>query len=114
MRVEYHPAVEGELREIRDYYEQRSPGLGVAFLDEFERQVLSLAATPERWMVVTGDIRRCLMRRFPYVIYFRRAGSDRIRITVVKHQRRHPQFGRDRTYCRVVGMAYNGIGRAIN
>lgn len=68
MRVEYHPAVEGELREIKRYYEEQSPGLGIEFIDEFERQVLLLAATPERWMVVSGNIRRCLMRRFPYTI----------------------------------------------
>ena len=96
MRVEYHPAVEGELKEIRTFYDGRSPGLGAAFIDEFERQVLQCAATPERWMIVERDIRRCLMRRFPYIVYFRRVAPDRIRITVVKHQRRHPQFGRDR------------------
>jgi toxin ParE1/3/4 len=96
MRVEYHPAIEAELRAIRSYYEEQSPGLGGQFIDEFERQVLSLAAQPERWMVVTEDIRRCLMRRFPYIIYFRRVDSDRIRVTVVKHQRRHPDCGRER------------------
>ena len=95
MRVEYHPAVEGELREIRRYYEERSPGLGDDFIDEFERQVLLLAATPEKWMIVAGTIRRCLMRRFPYTIFFHCVG-ERIRITVVKHQRRHPDFGRER------------------
>lgn len=96
MKVEYHPAVEGELRDIRNYYEARSPGLGAQFIDEFERQVLTLAAAPERWMVVTGDIRRCLMRRFPYVIYFRRVDQQRLRVTLVKHQRRHPDLGRER------------------
>jgi toxin ParE1/3/4 len=96
MRVEYHPAVEGELQEIRNYYEARSPGLGAQFVDEFERQVLAVAAAPERWMVATGDIRRCLMRRFPYVIYFRQVGQQRLRITVVKHQRRHPDWGSER------------------
>jgi len=96
MRVEYHPAVEAELREISRYYERRSPGLGAQFIDEFERQVLALAATPDRWMVVKGDIRRCLMRRFPYVIYFRKVDNERLRITVAKHQRRHPDFGDER------------------
>jgi plasmid stabilization system protein ParE len=94
--VEYHPAVEAELRDIQQYYDDRSPGLGAQFLDEFERQVLALAATPQRWMVVTGDIRRCLMRRFPYTIYFRQLQEKGIRITVVKHQRRHPSLGRER------------------
>ncbi len=96
MRVEYHPAIEAELRAIQDYYEERSPGLGREFIDEFERQVLQLAARPERWMVAAGDVRRCLMRRFPYIIYFRWVDSERIRITVVKHQRRHPGYGRQR------------------
>lgn len=96
MRVEYHPAVEAELREIQRYYDEQSPGLGTQFIDEFERQVLLLAATPERWIVTVADIRRCLMRRFPYIIYFRYVGGDRIRITVVKHQRRHPDYGRER------------------
>lgn len=67
MSVEYHPAVEAELKAIKSYYEDRSPGVGVRFTDEFERQVLELAARPERWMVATVDIRRCLMKRFPYL-----------------------------------------------
>ena len=96
MRVEYHPAVEAELRAIRDYYEDRAPGLGTEFINEFERQVLALVAAPERWMAVSGDIRRCLMRRFPYTIYFRQVDKERIRITVVKHQRRHPDYGQER------------------
>jgi toxin ParE1/3/4 len=96
MSVEYHPAVEAELKAIQSYYEDRSPGLGVRFTDEFERQVLELVAKPERWMVTTADIRRCLMKRFPYIIYFRRVDPERIRITVLKHQRRHPDYGRER------------------
>lgn len=96
MTVEYHAAVENELAEVRDYYEERSPGLGREFIDEFERQVLRIAATPGRWMVVTQDIRRSLMKRFPYVIYFRQVALDRVRITVVKHQRTHPEYGRER------------------
>ena len=96
MMVEYHPAVEAELRDIQQYYDDRSPGLGAQFLDDFERQVLALAATPQRWMVVAGDTRRCLMRRFPYIIYFRQLQEQGIRITVVKHQRRHPSLGRER------------------
>lgn len=95
MTVEYHPAIERELSSIRDYYEHRA-GLGREFLDEFERQVLRIAEAPTRWMIVTGDVRRCPMSRFPYVIYFRQPAVDRIRITVVKHARQHPQRGRGR------------------
>jgi plasmid stabilization system protein ParE len=97
MKIEYHAALEGELRAIRDFYDGRSTDLGKQFLDEFERQVLLLAASPERWMIVTRDVRRCLMHRFPYIIYFKQLGEKGIRILIVKHQRRHPQFGRERS-----------------
>ena len=97
MIVEYHPSMQRKLEEIRDWYEERVPGLGREFIDEFERQILRIAAAPSRWMVISGDIRRALMPRFPYLIYFRQSQPDRIRVTVVKHQRRHPAFGRDRT-----------------
>ncbi len=96
MKIDYHPEVADELEEVRSFYESRSPGLGVAFVDEFERQVLRIAAMPERWMVVRKDIRRSLMKRFPYVIYFRCVAQDCIRITVVKHERRHPSYGENR------------------
>ena len=96
MTVEYHPAIEQEMAEVRDYYESRAAGYGQEFLNEFERQVLRIAAAPTSWMIVTGDVRRSLMRRFPYLIYFRILSADRIRITVVKHERRHPQYGRGR------------------
>jgi toxin ParE1/3/4 len=63
MRVEYHPEVARELEEIRDFYESGSQGLGADFVNEFERQVLRIAAITERWMVVRRDIRRSLMKR---------------------------------------------------
>ena len=65
MKIEYHPALEAELEEIRDYYDERSQGLGIAFVDEFERQVLAIATMPTRWMIVERDIRPALMKRFP-------------------------------------------------
>ena len=71
MTIEYHPAVEEELRQIRDYYNGASRGLGDKFIAEFDKRVLEISRRPLRWMIVTGDVRRCLMRRFPYLIYFR-------------------------------------------
>ncbi len=96
MRIEYHPDLEKELIEVRGYYNDRSPGLGDEFVDEFERQVLWIAAMPERWMIVRIDVRRALMKRFPYVILFRILSEEAIRITVVKHERRHPAYGLNR------------------
>lgn len=96
MRIEYHPSLETDLVEIRDYYNEQSPRLGDAFVEEFERQILRIASMPERWMVVQNDMRRALMRRFPYIILFRLLDTETIRILVVKHERRHPAYGIER------------------
>jgi plasmid stabilization system protein ParE len=93
MRIEYHPAIEGELAEIRDYYNEQSHHLGDDFINEFERQVLGIAAMPSRWMVVRGNTRRALMKRIPYLTFFRVLNDAVIRITVIKHERRHPAYG---------------------
>jgi toxin ParE1/3/4 len=96
MRIEYHPAIEAELTEVRDYYNSQSQNLGHDFVNDFERQVLRIAAMPTRWMIVRGDTRRALMRRFPYLILFRIVNESVIRITVIKHERRHPSYGMHR------------------
>ena len=96
MRVEYHPAIEHELREVIKHYNKCTHGLGAEFLNEFERQILKVASMPTRWMTIENDIRRSLMKRFPYVIYFRVLENDVLRVTAVKHQRRHPDYGRSR------------------
>lgn len=96
MRVEYHPAIEGELREIIQFYNQSVDGLGAEFLNEFEGQILAITANPELWVEVEEGVHRALMRKFPFVIYYRLVNSDLLRVTVVKHQRRHPKFGMQR------------------
>lgn len=97
MRIEYHPGIEADLVQIRDYYNERCRNLGNDFIDEFERQVFRIAATPCRWRVARGDTRRALMRRFPYLILFRVVDDSVVRITVIKHERRHPAYGLNRT-----------------
>jgi plasmid stabilization system protein ParE len=96
MRVEYHPSIERELWDIITYYNKCSQGLGTEFLNEFEHHILKIAAAPTRWMIIKDDIRRALMRRFPYIIYFRVLENDVLRVTVIKHQRRHPGYGQSR------------------
>ena len=93
MTVEYHPAVEAELREIVQYYNGCCAVLGDDFLNKFERQVLNITSNPLQWAEVEHGVRRALLRRFPYMVYFRIASKDLLRITVVKNQRRHPMLG---------------------
>jgi hypothetical protein len=91
----YHPAAEPEVLEASLFYARRSDGLGERFLEEFDRAINAIEAAPLRWRSVEGEVRRYMMRRFPYGIYYRCEG-DELRILVVKHHKRNPDYGKDR------------------
>jgi plasmid stabilization system protein ParE len=91
MKLVYHPDAEEELLDAVRFYQRRVTGLGERFLREFDAAISRIQAAPDRWAMVEGDIRRYLMRRFPYAIYYRHE-EDCLRILVVKHHSRHPDY----------------------
>lgn len=95
MRVVYHPDAELELTEAALFYEKRVAGLGASFLGAFESAVAEIEQQPGWWPIVEGDLRFRSLRQFPYAIYYRMVG-DELRILVVKHHKRHPDYWRDR------------------
>ena len=95
MRLTYHAEAEAELIEAASFYESRVRGLGERFLKEFDVAVSTILSAPTRWTVVEDDLRRFSLRRFPYAIYYRVVEVE-VRILVVKHHKRHPDYWRHR------------------
>ena len=95
MRLIYHPDAETELIEAARYYERRVATLGIQFLDDADRAVAVILESPQRWRIISEDVRNYLMPRFPYAIYYRDL-SDRIHILAFKHHSRHPAYWRYR------------------
>jgi hypothetical protein len=54
-----------ELTQAVLYYDQASPGLGLEFLDEFERTIRRILLNPLAWTKVSERHRRCRRHRFP-------------------------------------------------
>jgi len=52
------------------YYNRQVPGLGDAFVDEVEAGIQTILNGPGVWRVVEDDVRRYLIHRFPYGIYY--------------------------------------------
>ncbi len=73
------------------FYNQQVPGLGDAFADEIEAGIQVIVNDPTVWRVVEGDVRRYLVRRFPYGIYYT-IEKDMITIWAVMHLHRHPDY----------------------
>jgi toxin ParE1/3/4 len=95
MHLIHHPDAEEELIEAARYYEQEVPTLGVQFLDAVDRAVAVILSEPERWRLIEADVRRYLMPRFPFAIYYR-VLPDHVRILAFKHHSRHPDYWRYR------------------
>ncbi|GJL63828.1 MAG: hypothetical protein NPIRA04_24820 [Nitrospirales bacterium] len=51
-----------------------------------------------QYHIIERDVRRCLVHRFPYSVYFRLLDTETVRILVVRHHKRHPQVGLRRDY----------------
>ena len=89
-RLVLRPQAEAELLDARDWYEEHRPGLGGAFVTEIDMAIARIVKAPLAYPRVQGEIRRTLVRRFPYAVYFH-ATSDEIVVLGVVHGRRHPR-----------------------
>ena len=83
------PLAEADIDEAHAWYAARSPEAAARFLDTVE---LTLAAIqrPESFVQVHDILRRALLPRHPFGVYFH-AEPDRIRVVAVAHSRRHPR-----------------------
>lgn len=95
MQLIYHPEAQAELIDAARFYEQQVNQLGSQFLDSVDLAITVIQQAPLRWAIIEADVRRYLIPRFPYSVYYR-AFSDEIRILAIKHHSRHPDYWRDR------------------
>ncbi len=89
MRVVSHPDADAEPEAAALWYEQRQPGLGDDFLDEFERTLRRIVAEPERWRKIRRDNRKLNFHRFPYALVYS-VRADAIYLKAVMHLHRRP------------------------
>lgn len=91
--VVFLPQAEQEMLEAARYYESQAAGLRVDYLSEMERAVATIAESPKTWPIIEGELRRRLVRRFPFGILYR-IDPKEIVIVAVAHLRRKPGYWR--------------------
>jgi toxin ParE1/3/4 len=77
------------------WYEEQRLGLGQEFLDELLATLAAISEHPGAYPVLHRGVRRALMRRFPFGVFFRMTASD-IVVVAVFHGSRHPRGWRGR------------------
>jgi len=91
MSFSLHPEAETEISEAIEYYEGIETGLGYDFAIEVYNTIQRSVALPKAWPVIDGEIRRSLVRRFPYGILYSEEDKG-IHIIAVMHLHRHPDY----------------------
>jgi len=92
-RTFVRPEAQININEAAVWYEQRETGLGQRFVDEIRQSLKSISMLPLRFPVIENGVRRLLLSRFPYAVYFL-VESDRVVIIAVLHQHRAPETWR--------------------
>jgi hypothetical protein len=70
MTFYFHPDAEIELQHAINYYEEVRKGLGFDFSSEVYTSIQRAVSLPKAWAIVEGDIRRSLVARFPFGIFY--------------------------------------------
>lgn len=91
MQVVFSALARQELDDASDYYQMALEGLGKLFRHEVRIAVKRIMAHPKAWSVGNNEIRKCLMHRFPYNIFYS-IEPDHIFIIAIAHQHRKPDY----------------------
>ena len=83
------PEAERDLEAAKDWYEQKRPGLGGKFIDEFATAMWALEQNPERERLYHRNFRRVIVRRFPYKIFYQVIGVRVIVFRVLHAKQDH-------------------------
>jgi plasmid stabilization system protein ParE len=77
------------------YYNEQIPDLGDDFIDEIEAGIGKTLCAPRTCRLIKDDVRRFLVRRFPYGIYYT-VENEMVVIWASKHLHRAPDFWQQR------------------
>ena len=91
MNFSFHPEAETELQEATEYYESQRTGLGLDFAAEINWTIQNILEFPSAWPIFEGNLRRCLVPRFPYGILYE-ADGGLVHVIAVMHLHRNPRY----------------------
>lgn len=91
-------AADEYLTATRYYLDKASPLVAAAFVAEIETAIQTLLASPTTWQIIEEpQIRRYLLKHFPYSIYYRwESERDRVSVYAVMHFSQRPGYWRGR------------------
>ena len=94
-RLRLTPEAELDLDQAHRWYQAQRPGLATEFLAAVQACIASIRRHPEAYQLVDPTMRRALLRRFPYAVFYE-VGPVDIVVYAVFHGARDPRAWRRR------------------
>lgn len=91
MKVVFSNLAKRELEDATNFYEMGFEGLGKQFFAEVKKAALRISEYPKAWAVERGEVRKCLLPRFPYKLLYS-IEQDHIHVIAVAHLHRKPDY----------------------
>lgn len=90
------PLAEADIEEAQAWYEGQREGLGDEFLQELEGSLSRVCSAPEAHAMIHKNVRRALLRRFPFGVFYR-VEEATVVVLAVKHHKQHPRSWKRRS-----------------
>jgi plasmid stabilization system protein ParE len=91
----FHEAALAEYEAALDWYLKRSPSAAANFANEVNFAIASIAAAPQRWPTGNHGVRKFVLVRFPFVVFYREVSAV-IQLVAIAHGHRRPGYWKDR------------------
>ncbi len=89
MRVRFRLEAASDVTAARDWYNERRAGLGDDLVAALENVLELISEFPDAFPEIAGGLRRAMLRRFPYALYYR-IDRDVVDVVAVLHNSRSP------------------------
>lgn len=73
------------------WYGTHGSGLLLQFVDQLDRTLARIEENALQFPILQGGVRRGLLRKFPFSVYFTTEHPDTAVVLAIVHQRRHPE-----------------------
>jgi toxin ParE1/3/4 len=93
--VVLRPEARQEYDDAVDYYEGQRTGLGQRFADRVNEVICRIGNNPKIHGIVTGDIRKAVVSKFPYCIFYLEL-AERVEVIAIFHTSRDPAVWQQR------------------
>jgi plasmid stabilization system protein ParE len=94
-QVSFHPLAQSDVDSAISWYGEERPGIALAFVESLDVIIGRIRETPMQFPLVRGEVRRALLGRFPYGVFFT-ANEECIDVLAVIHLHRQPSTWKDR------------------